>query len=620
MAAPSRRAGSDRASFTAANQRAKAKASAAAAAASFNQDQYSNVGHSFNDNASLMRETPETTSIIAEEEADQLSPPSAQSRKRKRGGAPPLPPPPPGAAANDSSLSVIEQNHIIYGDQLLDYFMTVGDVPSASRVLPPVPPPHFQVDRPIDDQGNTALHWACAMGDIDIIKDLINRGANIGARSNHDETPLVRAVLFTNNYEKRTMEELADLLQNSIACRDWFGATVFNHIAQAARSKGKWKSSRYYCQVLIDKLSQIFPSEDISLLLASQDSNGDTAALTAAANGCYRLATRLLAHCPEAGELQNKHGESANELLMKLSRRSKENPPAPSSATHHDFPGDGDYPPLPNASPHQSTEVVETTSALLSRVSSIMEEANRRLARAYGEVKPPVQGAESSTNPKGLYEQLEADREAIRAQNELLVEKDGGFEPFEEQRARYGSIKSEYEAALRQRQREELLQRFQAVGCLDIKPLSSSADKTADENGNGNGDGDGDDDDDALPSSMSSESEIELWEKYDVVRELLEAEAKHQTLLQELVQQQADAGVSARLDVHRKLVSLATGLGEDELDPMASELADMLEFDRANERRPSRPAPDPRLFRDMMRRASQSQGNQGQGQGLETGA
>ncbi|KAM5440381.1 Transcription factor mbp1 [Microsporum canis] len=560
-------AGSTRGSFTTVNQRMApvqpAPATTTSIGGSYSHEQY-NVNQSFNENSSVMQGSPETSSIMADDDLAQMSPESTQSRKRKRG-------------ANDVSMSIIEQNHILYGDQLLDYFMTVGDDPSASRVLPPMPPAHFQVDRPIDDQGNTALHWACAMGDIDIVKDLISRGADVRVRSNHDETPLVRAVLFTNNYEKRTMAELADLLHSTLTFRDWFGATVFNHLAATTRSKGKWKSSRYYCQTLIDKLSQIFPKHEISLLLSSQDANGDTAALTAAKNGCYRLATTLLAHCPEAGDLQNRHHETANEVLMALYKRRKENPPPPSSVTYaQDIDGEGeDAVTTPTAGTYTGSAVAtEATNALLVRIGSIMAEANRRLARAYGEAKTPPQssGGEDMTNPKGLYEQLESDRASIRAQTEGLLAKEAEGEDLDALLARFNEIKSKYESLLNQTHDLELTSLYEANGVSD---------EAADSDPN---------------RGLAPEEMVEL---YTLADELAQAQADRAKAVAQLIRQRADAGVSTKLDVHRKLVSLATGLAEDELDPMSSELADALEFDRANEKR-SGPGPMPSTARQLM--------------------
>ncbi|KAF3491009.1 uncharacterized protein GIQ15_00526 [Arthroderma uncinatum] len=560
-------AGSARGSFTTVNQRMTpvqpaAPVAPAAVGGSFSQEQY-NINQSFNENSSIMQGSPETSSIMADDDLAHMSPESTQSRKRKRG-------------VNDVSMGIIEQNHILYGDQLLDYFMTVGDDPSASRVLPPMPPAHFQVDRPIDDQGNTALHWACAMGDLDIVKDLINRGADVRVRSNHDETPLVRAVLFTNNYEKRTMAELADLLQSTLTFRDWFGATVFNHLAATTRSKGKWKSSRYYCQTLMDKLAQVFPRHEISLLLSSQDANGDTAALTAAKNGCYRLATTLLAQCPEAGDLQNRHHETANEVLMALYRRRKENPPPPSSVTYaQDIDGEGEYAvTTPTANYTGSAVATEATNALLVRIGSIMAEANRRLARAYGEAKTPPHSssgsAEDMTNPKGLYEQLESDRANIRAQTEALLAKEAESEDLDAQLVRFNEIKSKYESLLNQKHDLELTALYESNGLNDDA---------------GNSDPD---------RELAPEQMVEL---YTLANELAQAQLDRSDAVAQLIRQRADAGVSTKLDVHRKLVSLATGLAEDELDPMSSELADALEFDRANEKRSG---PGPGAVRQLM--------------------
>ena len=63
--------------------------------------------------------------------------------------------------------------------------------------------------------------------------------------------------------------------------------------------------------------------------------------------------------------------------------------------------------------------------------------------------------------------------------------------------------------------------------------------------------------------------------------------------MRDLAQQTADAGVSTKFDVHRKLVALATGLKEEELDPMAGELAETLEFDRMNGKGSGVQSPEP---------------------------
>lgn len=493
------------------------------------------------DSESVEQATLESSSMIADQDMLQMS--QHGGRKRKRGMNEP------------SVMSISEQEHIIYGDQLLDYFMTVGDAPQATRIHPPTPPAHFQVDRAIDDSGNTALHWACAMGDLEIVQDLLHRGANVKALSVHEETPLVRAVLFTNNYEKRIFPALLDLLLDTVSFRDWFGATLFHHIAETTRSKGKWKSSRYYCEVLLDKLCKTCSQDEIDLLLSCQDDNGDTAALVAARNGAFRLVNMLLHHCPRTGDLMNKKGETANGMIQRSHHVDQDIPPAPSSVTMANDQLDGTGADLMHADHQSNAPAVASaaTSDLLSKIGAIMAEANKKLAVTYGNSKVEQQDPNDVANPEALYEQLESDRQKIQKQGAALAAKESENEPSDSQLGRYEKLRASYESLLEQAHRVRLVEQLTAMG-----PTSTS---TAD------------------PSSLSQD---ELKARFQLARELCIAQKLRRDAVRDLTQQTADAGVSTKFDVHRKLVALATGLKEEELDPMAAELAETLEFDRMN--------------------------------------
>ena len=503
-------------------------------------DQYE-MNPGFDDNDSLERATVESSSIIADEDVLQLS--QHGGRKRKRG-------------MNEGTImSITEQEHIMYGDQLLDYFMTVGDAPQATRIHPPEPPAHFQIDRPIDDSGNTALHWACAMGDLEIVQDLLRRGANMKALSIHEETPLVRAVLFTNNYEKRTFPTLLDHLLDTVSFRDWFGATLFHHVAETTRSKGKWKSSRYYCEILLDKLSKTCSHDEIDLLLSCQDDNGDTAVLVAARNGAFRLVNMLLKHCPRAGDLMNNKGETANSISQQSHHVNHDIPPAPSSVTMGNEQIDGEMSCLMPSDRQSIAPPVDSaaTSELLSKIGMIMSEANKKLSGTYSNSKADQQDSTDIANPEALFEQLESDRQKIQTQIADLAAKEAELENIDSQISRYDNLRASYESLLEQVQYSRLAPQMAAVS-----PQVSQA---------------------INPSSLSQD---ELMARYHMVRELCAAQKQRRGAVKDLAQQTADAGVSTKFDVHRKLVALATGLKEEELDPMAAELAETLEFDRMN--------------------------------------
>ncbi|KAL4954339.1 hypothetical protein BDW69DRAFT_141043 [Aspergillus filifer] len=520
---------------------------------SFHHEQYE-INTGFDEDEALEQATLESSSMMADEDMISMSQGGPySSRKRKR-------------VMNEvAAMSLSEQEHILYGDQLLDYFMTVGDAPEATRVPPPQPPANFQVDRPIDDSGNTALHWACAMGDLEIVKDLLRRGADIKALSVHDETPLVRAVLFTNNYEKRTFPALLDLLLDTISFRDWFGATLFHHIAQTTKSKGKWKSSRYYCEVALEKLRTTFSPEEVDLLLSCQDSNGDAAVLVAARNGVFRLVDLLLSRCPRAGDLVNKRGETASTIMQRVHPSERDIPPPPSSITMGEGQVDGEMgvpARLEQPSVTLQQEASPATAQLLTRIGAIMAEANKKLASSYGAAKPSQQDSDDVTNPEALYEQLELDRQKIKRQYDTLAAREAAEESSDAQLGRYEQLRTNYESLLEQIQQARLKDRLAST------PIPSQI---------------------MAPASTEQER---LLTTFQLARSLCSEQKTRRVAVKELAQQRADAGVSTKFDVHRKLVALATGLKEEELDPMAAELAETLEFDRMNGKGAGPDSPD----------------------------
>lgn len=208
--------------------------------------------------------------------------------------------------------------HIWYGDALLDYFMLQGKPEGISiSIRPPIPPQDFNVNRAIDDFGNTALHWAAAMGDLEICKDLLRRGANVQeTNSTNGSTPLIHAVAYTNNFDKQVMAPLLVLLQDSLEVVDWHGASVLHHIVRAidpvhsGLHKRKVLAARYYTNAILSKAEELFDERDRRLLIDRQDQDGNTAILLAAKAG-ERKAYRSLATRGADPSIANLEGKSA---------------------------------------------------------------------------------------------------------------------------------------------------------------------------------------------------------------------------------------------------------------------------------------------------------------------
>ena len=474
---------------------------------------------------------------MAEDDFLPLSQNSTASRKRKRD-------------FEELPQTASDMEHTLYGDELLDYFVTAGDDPAGSNILPPDPPANFNVDRPIDNLGNNALHWACAMGDVTVARDLIHRGANPAApNSSSAETPLIRAVLFTNNYDKKTFPKIVNALAGTIVERDTYGATVFHHISESARSRGKWSCARYYCEVLINKMQEM-GSNYVQALLTSVDHNHDTAALCAIRNGCVKVATFLLNQCPEAGDIVNLKGETANEYLRAL-REKKESLQQPGSSP----PRIGEsFASKQSRRKRQKESVSRASAMVLDRIGPLMDEGSFKLADMYDS-----QMAEKDTEiaeAKQALTELENQRHKVRQETFLSMAKIEDASRLPAMRQEYGICLTDVESLLEQKEHATLQQEIfqgdqqtnpEAFRFPNTNPLSPEEIHTA------------------VPWALELNNQQQIRRHW----------------VQEIAKSMGDAGASERVGKHRKLVALATGLKEEDLDSMSEELLESLQGNQA---------------------------------------
>jgi transcription factor MBP1 len=203
-----------------------------------------------------------------------------------------------------------------YSQDLLDYF-----VQSKVEELPAVllhPPTDFDVNAPIDDEGHSALHWASAMGRLTVVRILCEMGADVFQANNEDQIPLVRSIMFTNNYDNSCFQDLITYLRPSITHRNKSGRTVFHQIAIMTSHRSKWPASKYYIEALIKDLCGASTQEQLQRLkqvLDYQDVNGDTAITICARNQARRFC-RLLVRANADIRIPNAHGRTAEEYIQ----------------------------------------------------------------------------------------------------------------------------------------------------------------------------------------------------------------------------------------------------------------------------------------------------------------
>ena len=209
-----------------------------------------------------------------------------------------------------------EQQHAMYGDELLDYFLLNRQTDRAAFC--PDPPTNFQPDWPIDTDGHTALHWACAMGDVDVIKQLKRFGANLASQNVRGETPFMRAVFFTNCFEKQTFPLVMKELFSTVDVRDASGCTVIHHAAVMQNGRLTSHScSRYYLDIILNKLQETHHPDFVQQLLDAKDSNGNTAIHLAAQRDARKCIRALLGRGAST-DIPNNEGVVAEDLIREL--------------------------------------------------------------------------------------------------------------------------------------------------------------------------------------------------------------------------------------------------------------------------------------------------------------
>ena len=202
----------------------------------------------------------------------------------------------------------------LYARMILDYFVSESAQIPAFLISPPA---DFDPNVVIDDDGHTALHWACAMGRIRIVKLLLTAGADIFRANAMGQTALMRSVMFTNNYDLRKFPELFELLHRSTINIDRNDRTVFHYVIDIALQKGKAHAAKYYLEVILERLKE-YPRE-VADILNFQDEEGETALTLAARARSKNLVRILLNHGADA-RITNRDGKSAEDYILEDER------------------------------------------------------------------------------------------------------------------------------------------------------------------------------------------------------------------------------------------------------------------------------------------------------------
>ncbi|KAL3490448.1 hypothetical protein BJX62DRAFT_207162 [Aspergillus germanicus] len=106
---------------------------------------------------------------------------------------------------------------------------------------------------PLDEYRNNALHWAAMLARMPLVNALIKKGVSIFRLNGAGESALQKAVGTRNNLDYRSFPRLLQVLAPTIDMVDHSGRTILHHIAvMAATGHGGHVSAKHYLEALLE--------------------------------------------------------------------------------------------------------------------------------------------------------------------------------------------------------------------------------------------------------------------------------------------------------------------------------------------------------------------------------
>ncbi|KIS65816.1 uncharacterized protein UMAG_11222 [Mycosarcoma maydis] len=456
-------------------------------------------------------------------------------------------------------------NHARYADIILDYFVTENTTVPSLLINPP---PDFNPDMSIDDDEHTALHWACAMGRIRVVKLLLSAGADIFRVNSNQQTALMRATMFSNNYDLRKFPELFELLHRSILNIDRNDRTVFHHVVDLALSRGKPHAARYYMETMINRLADY--GDQLADILNFQDDEGETPLTMAARARSKRLVRLLLEHGADP-KIRNKEGKNAEDYIIEDERfRSSPSRTGPAGI---ELGADG-LPVLPTSSLHTSEAGQRTAGRAVTLMSNLLHS----LADSYDS---EINTAEKKlTQAHGLLKQIQTEIEDSAKVAEALHHEAQGVD---EERKRVDSLQLALKHAINKRARDDLERRWsegkQAIkrarlqAGLEPGALSTSNATNAPATGDQKSKDDAKSLIEALPAGTNVKTAIA-----ELRKQLSQVQANKTELVDKFVARAREQGTGRTMAAYRRLIAAGCGgIAPDEVDAVVGVLCELLQ-------------------------------------------
>lgn len=370
----------------------------------------------------------------------------------------------------------------------------------------------------------------------------------------------MRAMVFTNCMDKQSMQKVVHELISTVKSQDNNGMTAIHHAAALTQSRTKQHCARYYLDVILNKVCEVYEPDDVQHILDIQDVDGNTAAHIAAHNKARKCLRALMgrgANC----EIPNMQGERVEQLIQDLNQNRRPVHPLSSSPyAPQSHKRNFSYP-----EPSATTPQLNLTHVLQNarKESHHSEAAQTVSSKVMPMVVAKLHDLQKSFNDE-LKERENSEKEARRILSQSQAELAGVQRMIEE----FGESAEDRTGA---KNEINQLSRAQStvVSLVEQQQAILLSQKVAEcEKMEINGDGD---------VKMDGSDQNDLEAMGQLLDELRAEQVKRTKLVSEYTAALADRGVGEKADKYRKLTAKCLGIEEGAIDEKLDELLTVLE-------------------------------------------
>ena len=453
-----------------------------------------------------------------------------------------------------------EREHLMWADSVLDYFMLTAEDPMNARIPFPGVPAHIQVDHQVDNERHTALHWASAMGDIDVVKELLSVFADTTARNIRGETPLIRASLFANCYDRGVWAKMVTLLGETMTLTDNVNGTILHHICHTANGGGRGARARHYLEVALQYLKENLTPSDFMLFANHQDRFGDTP---------FHIAVRFSRRCTKVfqgfgvpSNIPNNSGETVDAILSEKAKIRRGNVLDP-ALMQSSSPLTGDHGRINAISP------LQPTSAPIFPAHNLKSESTKKFTREFHslvstQVNEFIQASEAELEAKDnllaeterALKRVEAERASLRLKVLELENTNSQEEPSDTKRMMEYELATAEALRLEEQIQHRQLHRF--VHHEENSPVTRNG-----------------------PSPLGAQDERRR--QVEALREIHNQQEKRKQLTQEIVRLQADAGMGPKGELMKGIILQTLAVRRENFEADVDALLEHMELERGGD-------------------------------------